>query len=468
MKILAVFVFFTLFLAMQAHADEDAAPVDCSADPSSCQNAPPPGVPVNCDESAGALTLEDAQTLLQNDINACNDNKTNAESCCTNPAACNGGAGGGSDMSQLMKMMMTVSSATLLAQSSPDQMASMSQICGMFGGMNTAGATVNANTAQACNSEKQQCSDYCSTADANWQMLFKCDKVSKEVKNWINQHRGPLASAVVRCNALNSTALKAQSMNQASAGNGSMQNVCNQLAQQQQQAQLTPVTAPNIPDCTNPLLANTNVCVVCGSDPTSTACQQAITDSAGANAGFQPASALNGNNSNNFNAGDPGTIAQNAQFPDNNNQNGINNNNTNPYGMGGGGGGLMPSSSSGGSATPPARRGYGRGYNTDVLKGNRGVSGINGLGGSMAVDTSGGFSGYGGSAQAPHLDLKNYLPGRRLYAGRKIAGVGSPNPDINPQGTDLFKRISDRFKVICSLNRLVDCNPGRVPNKTGM
>lgn len=456
---------FLLLFALSLPVFSEPAKIDCDLDVNATR--------AECTAGSCTMSLEDVEGQMQQEIENCRRVENEASDCCSNPMNCSNdsmGSTGGSDMSQLMKMMMSVSAATLMAQSSPDQMASMSQICSMFGGMNTAGANVNNNTAQACNGLKQKCSNACLGADQFWLGVEKCNK-EEGVKDFINKTRGQFATSNKSCNAMNAAAIKAQATNQASAGNGSMQNVCNQLAQQQQQPQmqqLNAITAPNVPDCTNPMLATTNVCVVCNSaGADSTACQQAITDSAGANASFQPSSSL-GNNANSFNAGDPGTVAQNAQFGDGSQNNNAANNPMSPYG-GGGGSGMLPSSQqAGGGPDGQNRRGMGPGYNTAVLQGERGVSGIGGLGGSMGVDTSSGFSGYGNAAAPPGLDLKNYLPGRQLYAGRKVAGVGSANPDINPRTTDLFKRISDRFKVICSLNRLVDCAPAPIPNKTGL
>lgn len=455
MKIIALLILLALSMPTLA----ELAAVDCDKDPNQAA----------CNPDGCNLSLEDVQHQLQQEIEQCRNYESSARDCCSNPMNCSSdslGATGSGDMSQLMKMMVSVSAATLMAQSSPDQMANMSQICSMFGGMNTAGANVNNNTAQACNSSKQTCNNSCNGSDEFWTGVAKCNK-NEGVKDFINKNRAQFATSNTACNKLNPAAIRAQAANQASAGNGSMQNVCSQLAQQQQQQQLTPVTAPNVPDCTNPMLAGTNVCQVCNSaGADSTACQQAITDSAGANASFQASSSL-GNGNNSFNAGDPGSVAQNAQYGDNQN-NPAAANPMNPYGAGGGGGMLPSSAQPGGGPNGPGRPGGGPGYNTAVLQGERGVSGIGGLGGSMAVDTSGGFSGYGNGKSGPGLDLKNYLPGRQFYAGRKVAGVGSANPDINPRTTDLFKRISDRFKVICSLNRLVDCTPAPLPNKTGL
>jgi|GEM_PF-4058992 len=457
-------ILFTLFLVFQAQADPAA---DCASDPASCATAPEDPC-----TTAAKLTADDAMRLVQQDVNDCDTNKSQAQDCCNNPANCQaastGGMGGGSDMSQLMKMMMTVSAATLMAQSSPDQMSSMSQICSMFGGMNTAGAAVNNNTAQACTAQKKSCSDFCDGQFSYWTSVASCHEAKQDVRDAINQKKKFLATATTTCNALNATAIRAQAANQASAGNGSMQNVCNQLAQQQQNQQLTPVTAPNVPDCTNPMLANTNVCLVCNSSGVdSTACQQAITDSAGAKVGFQASASL-GNGNNSFNSGDPGSVAQNAQFGDGNQNNPMANNGASPFG-GAGSSGMMPmSAQQAGGPNGPGRPGQGPGYNTAVLQGERGATGIGGLGGSLAPEGTGTFPGYGNGSQMARLDLKNYLPGRQLYAGRKVAGVGSANPDINPRTTDLFKRISDRFKVICSLNRLIDCTPAPMPNKTGI
>lgn len=409
-------------------------------------------------------TLAQIKQKFDAELDQCSNYKSSASNCCQNPSACStsGDSSLGGDTQQLMKMMMTVSAATLMAQSSPDQMASMSQICNMYGGMNTAGGNFNNSAANACSDAKQTCKSSCRGSDDHWRNVAICN-ADQHVKDYINQSIGQFTVATNRCDNLQASLIRQQANNMTGASNNGMSNVCNQLSQQQQQ-QLQPIAAPDMPDCTNPLMAQTQVCQVCGTDLTSPACQKAIVDSAGNNAGFQPAST--GNSSpDNFNVGGPGTTGQLPQYADSQNSAANNPNALNPYGMMGGGGGGLGGASGSSPSIGSRDRGGSAGYPTQILHGERGGGGVT-AGGSLEYDSSSGYSTDPGRS-APSLDLKNYLPGRQLYAGRKVAGVGSMNPDINAKTTDLFKRISDRFQVICSLNRLVDCVPRRIPNKSG-
>ncbi len=134
----------------------------------------------------------------------------------------------------------------------------------------------------------------------------------------------------------------------------------------------------------------------------------------------------------------------------------------------GGGGGIGPfnqqSSAGGAGAGAPRQgaRGGGSSSRADILQGERSGNGYSSPVGT--VDASGTFSGYGTSDQVKNVDLRRYLPGAQLDRNRKLAGIGSINPDINTFTTDLFKRISDRFKVVCSMNRLRDCTYAKEHN----
>jgi hypothetical protein len=55
------------------------------------------------------------------------------------------------------------------------------------------------------------------------------------------------------------------------------------------------------------------------------------------------------------------------------------------------------------------------------------------------------------------LDLKRYLPGQ-FGAGRGIYGMNNVHSEIGPMSTDMFQRVSLRFKLICFQHQLLDCN----------
>jgi len=103
--------------------------------------------------------------------------------------------------------------------------------------------------------------------------------------------------------------------------------------------------------------------------------------------------------------------------------------------------------------------GQGSGYNTDVLNGERGGGGYSSAGGSGG----GGWSGYGtGSGntntKGSGFDLRQFLPGQNKGAVRGVAALGRAPADIGPMHGDIFQKITDRVKVICSKKVIMGCN----------
>jgi len=158
-----------------------------------------------------------------------------------------------------------------------------------------------------------------------------------------------------------------------------------------------------------------------------------------------------------------------------NNVNTNNNNNQNPYGA-------MAAASSSGTGFPALDKNdlsgsllaraqkiaEKKGYNTDIFRGERSVASFTGRSGSSGFESSrraGSFSsaGFGSGAGASGrnfvgLDLKRYLPGAGMDPRRGIAGYSSGMSEIGPMSTDMFQRVSMRFKLICVRHALLDCN----------
>src|SRR5262249_34715378 len=112
-----------------------------------------------------------------------------------------------------------------------------------------------------------------------------------------------------------------------------------------------------------------------------------------------------------------------------------------------------------GRAQHPAAGGGGPPTKNKVFFGIGRGGGSLGLAGELPAPSQG-FPGTPCNTKETNLQLEKYLPRHGLDPNRKIAGVGSMHPDINTRGTDIFQRISDRFVLICSLDRLKDCEIG--------
>ncbi len=396
-----------------------------------------------------------------------------------------GSGGGGTDMSQLMTMMMSMEASLLMARSSPGQMNDMSALCNNFGGINGMGGAYNNNIYNACDNAKASCSKSCEDTRHAWQgrsdrMAERCGN-RKDIKKRVDAALSEILKWTSKCENLeaNNNA-KVQAGNFNAAQQGAMQNACAQLANRQQQQPPQPpqpIQMPQQVDCTNPVQAQmySSQCTACAQANGGQPCQAAVVDGNNPAASFQPASS-SGSTASQMNVGAAGDMRrqQRPQLGDPN-ANGQNHNGGQNAGMPGAGGGLGGGGMMGSQGNPPPsdlgmmrRGGYGPSYHTDILNGERGGGGYsNPVGGTLDVDSSNAFKGYGtpGGPSSAGLDLKRYLPGNDRYAGRRqVAGVGTANPDINTFTTDIFKRISDRFKVICSMNRLVDCNLPKRPD----
>ncbi len=128
------------------------------------------------------------------------------------------------------------------------------------------------------------------------------------------------------------------------------------------------------------------------------------------------------------------------------------------------GGGGMPGGGGGGDfggGDEKGGRAAGAGYNANVLQGERGGGGYSGAG---AGGGGGGWSGYGqggddeGKEKKSGFDLSKYLPGQKNAPTRGPAGMNRASNEIGAVHEDIFKKVSDRVKVVCLTKRLKDCD----------
>jgi hypothetical protein len=411
-------------------------------------------------ESTTCPSLESLRSEIDQDEQTCGDLQRQATNCCQNPQSCGGVSVGGNP--QLMQLMMTVSVAVLVTTSSPDQMQGMGDICQMFSGLAGAGGSYNGGVNNQCITGKENCSSVCKGLTRKWQdRATSATSKCASYQEMLDAH-GALLAKKTRCDTVQAnTAVTSQAKNMNSANSGAMQGICNQLMQQpQMQQQLLPLQQMQMAaavDCNNPMMAQTAACTSCAQNPTSPSCLKSVQDS-GSNAAIAENGKQDGPGAFNVPSAVDGKIAQNAQFGDPKAQAASANAITGQGGgFAGGGGGGSPNGDPYGNRQQGGQ-GYGSGPHYE-LQGEKGGNGFSGYAQGDGA-TTGGFAGY--EMRPPpdtqsNLDLKRYLPNGSLDPRRKVAGVGSINPDINPRGSDIFQRISDRFRVICASNRLIDC-----------
>lgn len=128
-----------------------------------------------------------------------------------------------------------------------------------------------------------------------------------------------------------------------------------------------------------------------------------------------------------------------------------------------GGGGMPGGGGDGafGGGDEKGGRAQGAGYNANVLQGERGGGGYSGAAGGSG---GGGWSGYGQNGDGEHkdkksgFDLSKYLPGQKNAPTRGPAGLNRASNEIGAVHEDIFKKVSDRVKVVCLTKRLKDCD----------
>lgn len=121
---------------------------------------------------------------------------------------------------------------------------------------------------------------------------------------------------------------------------------------------------------------------------------------------------------------------------------------------GGGGGGFGAGSNNNGSrdTTPPTLADAEKNI-ADVLNGERGGGGS----GNAAPGGAGGFSGYGTGSDA--INLSRYLPGGSRDPRRQLASVTKKKTnEIASIHDDIFGIITKRFKILCKLKEIRDCD----------
>ncbi len=400
------------------------------------------------------------QAEYQADLRACQTKKGRAETCCNDPMQCASGMSP-EQQAQLMQLVGMGAMAGMAFMNSGDAGISpegLAGICAMMGSLGSAGSGVNEGAAKVCSDTQSECSNACSPLAQKWsERLNSCTSDPNCADGeFLNMAQQSFVSHAMACDSLsvNIDAMKSQAKN--TGGAEQMGQLCAAMAsmlpkkEEEEQAQPAAVVV----DCNLPENATNPLCIDCKADPTNKACGKPVA-SKGPGVGFSGGGGI-GANDFNTGAGYDG-INQNPQFErfqPKPNQSGT---------VSGQGGGILGGGNDGGGfGLDPQPDGEGGGYNTDILNGLGGGSGGSSVA-SMGVDSSGGFSGYGGGGQPAEeipyegMDLKKFLPDGALDPNRRLASTLVSAGEINDKNANIFEKISQRMKAVCNTKRLKDC-----------
>lgn len=414
------------------------------------------GLALSCQISFAQGNL---QNQFQADFSSCTNKRQQAELCCNDPMQCASGMSPEAQQQMMQLVAMGAAGAMAFMNSgdsgfSPEGLAG---ICQGLSALGSAGAGVNEGAAQVCEQERGACSETCNAKVSQWkQNLEQCQQNSCPNLEFLTTAVSEFESQISTCSSLSANVDAMQSQQQQTGGAGDMGAFCAQLAS------MMPASAEKerekvVVNCNDPAQAANPLCIDCKADPENVACGKPAGET-GSLAAFASASGVG---EADFNTGQGlDGLNQGPQFG------GFEPQAARSGTVAGGGGGGIPGggNNGGGFGSDQMGQSAGGGYNTDVLSGERGGGGYAGASvGAMGVDSSGGFSGYGGRAQneedMPYegLDLKKFLPGGAMDPSRRVAGALVNSGQINSKSANIFERISQRMKAVCETNRLKDC-----------
>lgn len=394
-----------------------------------------------------------SQEDLEREVSKCNESSRIAYKCCNAPEQC--GASSGS------------SNYMIPPTNDPE---GMKRYCEQMKYASLSGRQGNAEAAGICFTNHTSCSGQCENSKNKWEAHLPNCKMPNCDASKVRQAISIFNLKVSECNGLkeNERLLASQSTSNYTDARASQlcaqESALNPSSLMPQKSE-KPEIASTGPDCSGEN-ASKPECIDCSMYPNSPACGAGNQPNPYDNSQAGPIKKTSddGISMGDFNPNSPADglpqfptleptapeAVQNAGIPN------------------GGAGGVpgMGTASAGGSGFEGTEGGGGTGgYETDVLEGQRGGSGYSSdpsaIGGS-----GGGFSGYGrgGSEKFKSkyrgLDLKQYLPGGKKDPKRNVASAtstGTGHPDIAPMGVSMFKKISDRFSLMCKMKQLIGC-----------
>ncbi len=375
------------------------------------------------ESQAGSRSPGSEAPDLDQKLNDCREQTKVAVEFCTDPLK----SMTNDEMSASPETMSAISGLSTMAMALVGGSKGAATYCKALeaGGIGLFGA--NGAFAIKCNSYINTCEKTCTEA---------IEKVGED-----SSLRAELKRSKSKCESQKSNVVQYTSASVNSAMAAKMADACKQSAQMN----YTPPPMPNItpPDCASAANANNPMCKTLS-----------IGDYSTIGSGFSPATvegkALSADDMNvgdmpdlqqaGVTGGAAGEASKNGGVPNGGGQM-VGGGGSGKLGDGGGGGG--------GGRSPASLK------SADVLQGERGGGGYVSPG--AGFNSASGWSGYGqageGQGKGSGFDLSKYLPGQDKAPLRGPAGLGSARVELAPMYEDIFKKISDRFLIVCRTNR---------------
>lgn len=452
----------------QSKASTQSGPNEDSKDQKTASPSTPTGTPSSAPESSPATAQNQTDPGIKNqadeDLKACRDQQARTKRCCLNPVACMT-TGGVQDAFNMLSGLAAAGGAVMIGTAGNDP-KKLQQACSIMQGLGYGSGATNAGLAAVCYTEISSCEDKCDAVKNKYKNMISdvCPGGSSScaIKSHLSSVSSEASSASYSCQSMNG---QVQSMaTQAVAGglSGSFGGLCANLSNAN-------TGFPNLDkqpifntDCNNPLNASNPACLNCAlaANKTNPLCNQAGSRGLGDGSGV----AMTGSPNFGMGSANQNNVAANAGFDGNGQKDVTGGGQFKPSSSGGvpnAPGQMLGSGSSGNFGSPDRPQGgRGAGYNTDVLQGTGGGGGYT-VSSAPVAGGGGGFGGYGQQGTDPKtgkpFDLRNYLPGGSKDPKRAIAGLGGIRPEFGNKFDDIFKRINDRYTVLCKLGRMLEC-----------
>jgi hypothetical protein len=429
-------------VATPPKADADPAPAKpaTAKNPANPAKANTPAAPSNNTptQPASPQRVEDtsaAEIQADMDIASCVTTQSNASDCCNNPMACSGRLDS-TDSSSLNNINNSL-------RSGPTNGGGLTGYCQQMNNLGHNAGNVNSGLSSICAGSHNSCSNTCRGLARKYsELLNGCDGCAAEYiyRDAIRN----LTTGQNICDGLQDRSNQLALTGLGTSNNQALANYCNQVS-----GAATPASAGGkvAPASASPYI-NSILAQNCESNPNSPDCRS-VKNRMGT-VGFEGG----GSRRNDFNVGsndiDTETQASEGKtgLPSAAKAGAVPPNNT---------GGAIPNSATQASLGNTKRGpGMQTGQGADVGSGFVATSGYSQQPGSdRGEESSRGYLPMGGNGSQFEngVDLRQFLPGGRRAAARRLAGIG----EINPKEEDLFIRITNKMMEKCRLGILWQC-----------
>ena len=416
--------------------------------------------------------ISDFQSVDRN-TEACIQQAQQSINCCENPIGCMGGGEGGKSSFKIESLMDAGQSLFGQGQSG---------VCGQFSQLGGGLAALSTAKAGLCERKKNKCHEACEGITRRIQNLIgQCannesvDKAYPSQCGQLTKMKSKVNGRINRCHDLDEIIMASTLEARDNLESAKMAKICKARVASQSTARalVAPKFTPIVnTDCNNPVNATNPMCRFNCQGPgaaNNPYCQAFLSkvnnEAARQRIQFNKPESKDGGAGPDVGLGLFDNEEGGGFFPLN-----IQPKGTSVVGGGGSGpgGGSRGSSLRGGgsnSARQGSRAGQTKsGYDTNILKGARSRMGYSGNY-KTSSKNNGGFRGYGkkrGIAKkrfpSNKFDLKKFLPGGRKAPKRGLAStLGVTRRSIASQHTDIWEKISNRYRSYCQSGVLKDC-----------